>query len=268
MTWWSKLFSLCPEDIFEEKNFFFTKLSNFSVDFRLLGKHFGFLAKIILLGCQNCFQVSRWYFWKSLFLRTNSLNCFSIFGLRAQIFWTFSEIFAIGLWKLHSMCPVEIFDWTVFLQKYMSFLTVFGPWRNYSAILAQKLPKVYKKCNLCVQKTQGELRTFDRFVKTALYLSEWDFWMNIFFMNFLSFVTVSRLLLEHSATLAQKLWKSCQRCILLEQQIFWGKFVFWRKYLLVQIFRVLMKNSANICRKVFCPDWKTAFYTRSRDLLA
>ena len=134
--------------------------------------------------------------------------------------------------------------------------------------MAQNLQKVYKKCNLCVQKIQGEVRTFERFVKTALYLSEWDFWMNFIFMNFLSFVTVSRLLLEHSATLAQKLWESCQRCILLEQQIFWGKFVFWRKYLLLQIFRVLMKNSANICRKVFRPDWKTAFFTHSGDLLA
>ena len=115
------MFCLCPDDIFKEILFFSTKSSKILVVFRFWGKHFGFLAKIILLGCRNCFQVSRGYFWKSLFLKTNSLNCFSIFGLRAQIFWTFSEIFAIGLWKLHSMCPVETFDWTVFSTKIYEF---------------------------------------------------------------------------------------------------------------------------------------------------
>ena len=80
-----------------------------------------FWRKKILLGCQNCFQVSRGLFRKSLFLKTNSLNCFFIFGLRAQIFGTFSENFGIGLWKLHSMCPVETFDWTVFSRKIYEF---------------------------------------------------------------------------------------------------------------------------------------------------
>ena len=117
MTWWSKQHSLCPEDICGEIIFFFTKFSKLSFVFTFWGKHFGFLAKIILLGCRNCFQVSRGYFWKSLFLKTNSLNCFFNFGLRAQNFCTSSKIFAIGLSKLHSMCPVEIFDWTDFPTK-------------------------------------------------------------------------------------------------------------------------------------------------------
>ena len=117
LTGWSKLFPLCPEDIFAEIIFFFTTSSKFSVVFRLWRKHFGLLAKKILLGWQNSFQVSRGYFWKSLFLKTYSLKCFFIFGLRAQFFWTFSENIAIGLWKLHSMCPVEVFDWTVFSTK-------------------------------------------------------------------------------------------------------------------------------------------------------
>ena len=63
---------------------------------------------------QNKFQVSRGNFWKNLFFKTKSLNCFYIFGLRAQTFWTFGENFAIILSKLHSRCPVEIFDWTAF----------------------------------------------------------------------------------------------------------------------------------------------------------
>ena len=49
------------------ENFCFKKSSKFSIVFRLWGKHFGFLAKIILLGCQNCFQVSRGFFWKMFF---------------------------------------------------------------------------------------------------------------------------------------------------------------------------------------------------------
>ena len=78
LTWCSKLFSLCPEQIFEEIYFFVTKSSKFSVVFRLWGKPFGFLGKIILLGCQNCFKLSRVCFWKSLFFKTNSLFFFFI----------------------------------------------------------------------------------------------------------------------------------------------------------------------------------------------
>ena len=80
MTWWSKLFYLCPEEICEELFFFFTKTSKFSVVFRLWGKRFGFSVKVIWLGCQNCFQVSRGYFWKSCFLKI-------------VLFWTSGTIF-------------------------------------------------------------------------------------------------------------------------------------------------------------------------------
>ena len=86
---WSKLFSLCPEDIFEEILFFFTKSSKFSVVFRFWGKNFGLLAKIIWSGCQNCFQESMWYFWKSCFLKTTSLNCFFYFWTSGTNFLDF-----------------------------------------------------------------------------------------------------------------------------------------------------------------------------------
>ena len=121
MTWWSKLFFLCPEDIFEEILFFLTKFSKLSVVSRLWGKHFGLLAKIIWLGFQNCFQVSRGYIWKSCFLKTISLNCLFLLGLRAQTFQNCGENFPTGLSKLHSMCPVEFFDWTVFFAKIYEF---------------------------------------------------------------------------------------------------------------------------------------------------
>ena len=117
LTWWWKLFSLCPEDIFEEIIFFSTKSSKILFVFRLWGKSFGFLMKLLLSGCRNRFQVSMGYVWEKCYFKTNFLKCFFIFGLRAQSFWTFGEKYAIGLSKLHSMCPLEIFDWTVFSTK-------------------------------------------------------------------------------------------------------------------------------------------------------
>ena len=150
MTWWSKLHFWFPEDISGEIIFFFTKSSKLSVVFRFWGKHFGFLAKIILLGCRKCFQVSRGYFWKKVFLKINSLNCFFNFGLRAQFFCTFSENFAIGLSKLHSMCPVEIFDWNDFPTKlYEYFHRLRGVRKtvwHFSAKASRSLSKVQIMC--------------------------------------------------------------------------------------------------------------------------
>ena len=149
---WSKLFSLCPEDIFEEILFFFTKSSKFSVVFRFWGKIFGLLAKIIWSGCQNCFQVSMWCFWKSCFLKTTSLNCFFIFGLRAQTFWTFGEIFSTGLPKLHSMCPVEIFDCTVFSTKNYEFFPRLRAVRTVLWNFGVKASKTFSKLQLVRKK--------------------------------------------------------------------------------------------------------------------
>ena len=101
LTRWSKLFSLCPEDIFGEKMSFLTESSKLSVFFRLWGKHSGFLAKIIWLGCQKCFQVSRGYFWKSRFWK--------------QIFWIVSFFLDFG--NIFFGLSAKIFD--------RSFKTVF-----------------------------------------------------------------------------------------------------------------------------------------------
>ena len=150
----------------------------------------------------------------------------------------------------------------------MSFLTVFGPWGNYSGILAQKLQKVCQKCSLYVPKNSRRITTFGRFVKTALYLSEWDFWLSFFLINFLSFVNVFWLWSEKSTTLAQELQRSCQKCILLEQQNFSRKDCFLKKLFTFTIFSSLMENSADFCQKGFAPIWKTAFYTGSGGLLA
>ena len=148
----------------------------------------------------------------------------------------------------------------------MSFLTVFGAWGYYSGILAQKLQKVYQKCNLCVQKLQGELGTFDRFVKTALYLSEWDFWLNCFlwiFWDSSMFSDCGQKILQHWQRKFREVVKSA---FYLNNRTFRGKFVFWRKSLLLQIFRVLMKKTRELLSERVPPDLKNCFLHSFRGL--
>ena len=66
----------CPEEIFEDIFFLFTNFSSFLDVFRLWGEHFGVFAKVMWMGCQNCFQVSMGEFRKKCFLRRNSSNWF------------------------------------------------------------------------------------------------------------------------------------------------------------------------------------------------
>ena len=141
----------------------------------------------------------------------------------------------------------------------MSFFIVFGLWGKHCGILAQKLQKVYQKCNLCLQKIQEELGTFDRFAKTALYLYESDFWLNCFFMNFLSFVNVFRLWAENFATLAQKLQRSCQKCILLEQQNFSRKVCFLKKIFSYTNFSSFDEKLCGHLSESVPPDLKNCF---------
>ena len=131
---------------------FFTKSSSFLVVFRLWGKLFGFFVELILLGCQNCFQVSRdtfgrVVFWKktlwfvSLFLDFG----YSFFGLLAKIFRLVCKNcipsvqwrFLIGLF---------------FLRNVLTFFPVFGLWVNHSGRLTQKLPEDCQNCILLVRK--------------------------------------------------------------------------------------------------------------------
>ena len=86
---------LCVQRTFLKKNFSFSKsLQNSKISdvFRLWGKHFGFLAKIILLGCQNCFQVSSGYFWKTFF-ENKFLELFIYFWSSGTIFLDFRRKF-------------------------------------------------------------------------------------------------------------------------------------------------------------------------------
>ena len=67
---WLKLHFLCPKKIFEKIFVFFTKSSIFLQ--RIWAEQFGLLAKVIWLGCQKVFQVSRGYFRENCSFKTNS----------------------------------------------------------------------------------------------------------------------------------------------------------------------------------------------------
>ena len=121
LTWWSKMFCLCPEDIFEEIIFFFTKSSNFSVVVRLWGIISDFWRIHSSWVVKTVFKCAGDIFERVFFKKTSSLNCLFNFGLRAQFVRTFGEKFSICLSKLHSMCPEEIFDWTVFSTIFFEF---------------------------------------------------------------------------------------------------------------------------------------------------
>ena len=104
------------------------------------------------------------------------------------------------------------------------------------------------------------------FVENNLYLwiykelfFLWTFWVSLLFSD------CGQKNLQHWRRNFREVVKSA---FYLNNRTFRGKFNFWRKYLFLQIFRVLIENSADICRKVFRPIWKTAFYTRSWDLFA
>ena len=132
MTWWSKLFSLCPEDICGETIFFFSKSSKLSVVFRLWGKHFGNLAKIILL--------------KIIFIYEFIKNCFfyELFEFRYCFPTVGRKICNIGaenlekVSKLHSTWTTELFEESLFSQDNIFFYNFFRVFMKNFADFCQK----------------------------------------------------------------------------------------------------------------------------------
>ena len=122
MTWWSKLFSLCPEDICAQIIFFFSKSSNFSVVFRLWGKHFGFLAKIILLKIIFIFEfIKNCFFYEPFEFR----YCFP------TVCRKFCNIGAENLKKLskaHSTWTTDLFEESLLSQENIYFYKIFEFW--------------------------------------------------------------------------------------------------------------------------------------------
>ena len=173
MTLWSKLHYLCPKKILKKFFFFFTKSSIFLVVFRLWSEHFGLLAKVIWLGCQKVFQVSRGGFRKNCSFKTNSSNWFNFldfvhknFGLLAKNFrWVRQNCiqcvqrrFLIGLF---------------FLQKFMSFLTVFDLWGKFPCILGAKASKGLLKLHFtCTKEIFCEILIFEE----KNFYKYFDYW--------------------------------------------------------------------------------------------
>ena len=78
----------------------------------------------------------------------------------------------------------------------------------------------------------------------------------VFSMSFLSFFAVFRLWEEHSATLAQKRKRSCQKCILLEQQNFSRKVCFLKKIFTFRIFPSFDEKLCELLSEGVLPDLK------------
>ena len=74
-------------------NFLFHKVFKTFSCFPTLGKTFRIFGENNLVGLSKLFSSVQGIFWKSLFLKSNSLICFSIFGLGAQFFLDFQRKF-------------------------------------------------------------------------------------------------------------------------------------------------------------------------------
>ena len=100
LTCCSQLLSLCPEEIFEEFFPFPQSTQVFLIVFGLWGELFGVFAKVIWLGCQNCFQKSRGGFRKNCFTENKFFELFlyfwtlgtKILDLRRTLFNRFVKI--------------------------------------------------------------------------------------------------------------------------------------------------------------------------------
>ena len=145
---------LCVQRTFLKKNFSFSKsLQNSKISdvFRLWGKHFGFLAKIILLGCQNCFQVSSGYFWKTFF-ENKFLELFIYFWSSGTIFLDFRRKFCDWFVKTFSKLRGDIFrqNWCL-KTNFLSFFFNFGLRAQKSGLLDKIFRQLCQNCILCVQ---------------------------------------------------------------------------------------------------------------------
>ena len=170
MTWWSKLHSLCPEEIFEVFFKFSQNLPVFSW-FPTLRNTFWIFCETILVGLSKLFSKVHGRFRKIIFLKTNSLNCLILFGLWAQKLRTFGNIFSTDSSKQHSLCPVEVSAWTVFSRKLYEFF--------HSLRAVRKIIWDFR----CTR--------VNRFVRTAFYAYERDFLGNFDFLKKKTFRIIS-----------------------------------------------------------------------------
>ena len=203
MTWWSKLHSLCPEEIFEVFFNFSQSLPVFSW-FPTLRNTFWIFCETILVGLSKLFSKVHGRFRKNIFLKTNSLNCLILFGLWAQKLRIFGNIFSTDSSKQHSLCPVEVFDFSTKLYEFFHSLRA-------------------------VRKIIWHFRCtrVNRFVRTAFYAYERDFSGNFDILK-KKFSQLFRVLIKTSKTFVKNKSAKCQKMHFRAfQRIFFGTVIFF-----------------------------------------
>ena len=112
------------------------------------------------------------------------------------------------------------------------------------------------------------VRTSGRFVKTALYVSEWDLWLNYFFYDFFEFChcfpTVNRTFFNIGPKTLRKLSKAHS----VWTTNFLRKVCFLKKIFTFTSFSSFDEKLCGHLSENVQPHLKSAFYTRSGDLLA
>ena len=163
---------------FWRNNILFHKTFKFFSCFQTLRKAFRIIGEIILVGLSKLFSSVQWVFLEELIFENIILELFLYFWSSGANFLDFQRKFCDRFVKTAFYVSSRDFWLDCFLRKFMSFLTVFGPWGKYSGILAQSLQKVCQNCKICVQKISLEIwflkKTFTIFSSTDQKFC--DFW--------------------------------------------------------------------------------------------
>ena len=104
-------------------------------------------------------------------------------------------------------------------------MSSYGSWRRSFFVVGRNFRQVRLNCTLSVRM---------RILIDLFFL--WFFWVSSPFSDCRQ---------QKSATLAQKLQRSCQKCILLEQQYFSRKVCFLKK---INIFTIFSGSDETLCR--------------------
>ena len=203
------MFCLCPEDIFEEIIFFFTKSSKFSVVFRLWGNISDFWQNYSSWVVKTVFLVSRRHFWRNNILFHKTFKFFSCFQTLRKTFWIIGENILLGLSKLFSSVQGVFLEEFIFENIILEFFLYF--WSSGANFL-------YFQRKFC-----------DRFLKTAFFVYSGDFWLDIFFYESFEFFHRLRAVKKTFWHFGAKTSKSLLKLQFMWTKIFCGKFDFWRK---------------------------------------
>ena len=166
------------------------------------------------------------------------------FDFRRKNFCNFFEYWSKIFRTFVKKCCVREKFWVGLFFFGKKLLSSNGIWGRRYLVFGKNFWQVRQNCTLCVRM---------------------NFLIELFFLGFFEFL---HCFLTVGRTFCKNFREVVKSAFYLNNKTFRGKFVFWRKYSLSQIFGVLMKNSANFCRKTFRPIWKTALYNLPGDLLA